>query len=286
MSDPSARCAADPGEDRGPAVARHYDALDQVYRAVWGEHVHHGYWTDRGQSPEQAVRALVELVADAARIGPGTRVCDVGCGYGASARLLAGERGALVTGLTLSGAQARYAHSRERPGVTVLQRDWLRNELPDACFDAVIAIESISHMPQRARVFAEAHRVLATGGRLVVLDWLAPQRPRHWQQRTLLEPICREGHLPSLDSLRGYGELCSCAGFSDVRGRDISRHVWRTWPIVLGRGVRRLGHDAELRRLLWDREHSEHGFVPMIARLMIGYATRGFRYGMLTARRT
>jgi tocopherol O-methyltransferase len=267
-------------------VARHYDTLDRLYLDLWGEHVHHGYWTRARQSPAEAVRALVELVAEEAQIGPGVRVCDVGCGYGATARLLAAEHGAQVTGLTLSGAQARFAAAHAHQAVTIVQRDWLVNELPASSFDALIAIESISHMPDRRRVFAEAHRVLAPGGRLVVLDWLAPARPRGWQQRNLLEPICREGHLPRLDTLGTYGRLLSDSGFADVRGRDISRHVWRTWPIVAGRGIARLRRDPELRSLLLSRDHSEHGFVAMIARLMVGYATRGFRYGMLTARRT
>jgi len=25
-------------------VASHYNDLDQYYRQIWGEHVHHGYW--------------------------------------------------------------------------------------------------------------------------------------------------------------------------------------------------------------------------------------------------
>jgi cyclopropane fatty-acyl-phospholipid synthase-like methyltransferase len=267
------------------AIARHYDTLDRLYRELWGVHVHHGYWSDRRRTPEQAVRALVELAANEARVGAGSRVCDVGCGYGGSARLLAERFEAQVTGLTLSEAQARYAQAHPCDGVTILQRDWLANELPAARFDAVIAIESISHMSHRDRVFAEARRVLAPGGRVVVLDWLAPERPRQWQRRLLLEPICREGHLPSLDTLRTYGELLADAGFADVRGRDISQHVWRTWPCVVQRALARLTRDAELRRLLWDREHSEHGFAFMVARLMVGYATRGFRYGLLTASR-
>ncbi len=34
------------GADPRTAIADHYDALDPFYRSVWGEHVHHGLWTD------------------------------------------------------------------------------------------------------------------------------------------------------------------------------------------------------------------------------------------------
>ncbi len=55
-------------------VARHYDTLDGLYRAVWGEHVHHGLW------PSGDPADLARLVADRAGIGPGDRVADDGCG--------------------------------------------------------------------------------------------------------------------------------------------------------------------------------------------------------------
>ena len=32
-------------------VAVHYDTLDQFYREIWGEHVHHGYWRTGHEIP-------------------------------------------------------------------------------------------------------------------------------------------------------------------------------------------------------------------------------------------
>src|SRR5690606_41389965 len=61
------------------------------------------------EAPGAAVRRLVELVAERARIGAGAAVCDVGCGYGGTARQLAAERDARVTGWTLSAAQHDFA---------------------------------------------------------------------------------------------------------------------------------------------------------------------------------
>ncbi|HEY3899321.1 MAG TPA: class I SAM-dependent methyltransferase [Chthoniobacter sp.] len=96
-------------EIRGADVASHYDELDGFYRDIWGEHVHHGLWLTGDESRTQAVRQLAELVAREAQIREGTRVMDIGCGYGATARLLARELGADVTGMTISEAQYRIA---------------------------------------------------------------------------------------------------------------------------------------------------------------------------------
>ena len=73
------------------AVAAHYDDLDRFYREIWGEHVHHGLWRSGRESPEVAVRQLITLVAERAEIAAGDLVCDVGCGYGGTARVLAHE---------------------------------------------------------------------------------------------------------------------------------------------------------------------------------------------------
>ena len=83
-------------------VADHYDELDRFYREIWGEHVHHGLWERGNETPEEAVLNLVASVVKRGRVTAGARVCDVGCGYGATARILALECGATVSAITIS----------------------------------------------------------------------------------------------------------------------------------------------------------------------------------------
>src|SRR5215213_2920429 len=226
-------------------VASHYDELDHFYREVWGDHVHHGFWLRGDESREEAVLQLVDLVARAAgipeeraaarpaadvenadaqkRVPP--RVCDIGCGYGATARLLA-QRGAEVTGITVSPAQ--FAFAREHTSGTnpaFLLGDWLENNLPAESFDAAIAIESSEHMPDINRFFAEACRVLRPGGRLVICAWLAAEEPTRNAERWLLEPICREGRMPHLGTVSEYERLAHSAGFTVEKFDDITRRV-------------------------------------------------------------
>jgi len=85
-------------------VAAHYDDLDSFYREIWGEHVHHGFWHSDAETAEQATHHLITEVAVQAQVQPGDRICDVGCGYGGTARTLVREHGAEVTALTISEA--------------------------------------------------------------------------------------------------------------------------------------------------------------------------------------
>jgi tocopherol O-methyltransferase len=259
-------------------VARHYDELDIPYRRIWGEHVHHGYWRTGRESPAEAAEALVRLVAERLALEPGQRVLDIGCGYGATAGWLAEHRSVEVTGFTLSEAQA--AVGRARPGFTCHVRDWLDNGLPDAAFDRAYAIESSEHMVDKARFFAEAHRVLKPGGRFVVCAWLQGEGVTPGQVRHLLEPICREGRLPSMGSRADYEALAAEAGFRLVGYDDISREVRRTWTICLRRFAASLFTDPEIRRLALSRATQNREFVLSLPRLILALRGGAMRYGV------
>ena len=266
------------------AVAAHYDTLDRWYRELWGEHLHHGLFTGGRDSTEAATRRLALHVADLAQVGDGDRVADVGCGYAATARLLAAERGARVVGFTLSAAQAAWAAEQE-PVVDVRVRDWLENDLEDGSCDAVIAIESLSHMPDKERAFAECARVLRPGGRLVLCDWLARTHRSAWRDRLLLEPICREGRLPSMHTAGEYAELLRGAGLQPLCFEDRSRQVSATWPRCLRRTGARLARDREARAFLLSADNPERIFALTMVRILLAYGTRAMVYGVLAARR-
>ena len=86
-------------------VGRHYDDLDIYYRDVWGEHLHHGLWRTGDETPEEAVRLLIAVVAQAADVDEGAVVCDIGCGYGGTSRVLASQYRAHVIGYTVGMLQ-------------------------------------------------------------------------------------------------------------------------------------------------------------------------------------
>jgi tocopherol O-methyltransferase len=264
------------------AVAAHYDELDRFYREIWGDHVHHGYWDSGRETAPQAAEALVDQLARRLELSAGQAVCDIGCGYGATAQILAERFDVHVTGLTVSGVQAARGQAR-RPvlgALSILEQDWLANQFPDAAFDRAYSVESSEHMPDKPRFFSEAWRVLKPGGRLVVFAWLACPDPKPWEVQYLLEPICREGRLPGMGSEADYRALGREAGFDVVSVEDISPRVRRTWAICLGRVLARLLRDREYRRFLLDHAQRNRVFLLTVIRIMIAYRTRSMRYAM------
>ena len=269
------------------AVADHYDELDTFYRDIWGEHVHHGFWATGQETPAQAAEALVGLVAERLRLSPGQAVCDIGCGYGATAEMLAEGHGVAVTGVTISAAQAAIAARRApaRGTLDIRQQDWLRNDFADASFDRAYAVESSEHMPDLPRFFDEAFRTLRPGGLLVVCAWLARPAPRAWEVRHLLEPICREGRLPAMGDQADYEALLGGAGFELLQVDDISRSVGRTWAICLRRLAGKAVTDRRYLLFLLDKNAGNRVFALTMVRLLVAYRTGSMRYCVLTARK-
>lgn len=268
-----------PGPD---AVADHYNELDHWYRAIWGEHVHHGIFERRSDTIPEATERLIERLAEALRVQQGDRLCDVGCGYGGTARYLAWHHGAHVTGVTLSHAQADHARELDAPHVDIRVGDFLEAALDSETYDAAYSVESSEHFADKPALFRRMHEILKPGGRLAISAWLAKESPSKFQIRHLLKPICREGRLPGMGTHSEYESMLAEAGFTDISYDDLSRQVPRTWTLVIRRIAARLLTDPEARRFL--RSHPRNlEFGLSLFRIRAAYAFGAMRYGLFTA---
>jgi tocopherol O-methyltransferase len=264
-------------------VADHYDELDLFYREIWGEHVHHGLWLTGKEDPGLAVVQLVQMVAEKAQIKSGARVCDIGCGYGASARLLAQKMGAEVTAITLSARQHSFACKVDPSGnPNYVLGDWLKTELRPGSFDAAFAIESSEHMPDKTAFFSRAMEILKSGGRMVVCCWLAGDTPSNTKEKWLLEPICHEGRMPHLLNANELITTAVRVGFTEVDHTDLSHQVSRTWSIVIARFAKHLISDPHYWTYLFDAGHRNRIFAVTIIRIWLAYKTQAMQYGIFT----
>lgn len=122
--------------------------------------------------------AFREKVVDLARIQPGDRVLDVGCGTGTlavAAKQRVGPTGT-VYGIDPSPEMIIRASKKARKaGVEVVFKEAIVEALPfaDEYFDVVLSTLMLHHLPPQAReqCACEMRRVLKSGGRALVVDF-------------------------------------------------------------------------------------------------------------------
>jgi MPBQ/MSBQ methyltransferase len=118
--------------------------------------------------------ATVELARRAA-LGPGTRVLDVGCGLGGSARYLAAEHECQVTGIDLTQEYVDVANALAgmvglSDKVACRQASALDMPFDDGIFDVVWTEHVQMNIADKNAFYREIHRVTRPGGMLLFHD--------------------------------------------------------------------------------------------------------------------
>jgi cyclopropane-fatty-acyl-phospholipid synthase len=131
-------------------VAHHYDIGNDVYRTFLDPDMQYscGYFTDPGNTIEQAQLDKKAHIASKLHLSPGQKVVDIGCGWGGLALYLNRVADVDVLGVTLSEEQLAVA--RERAAAAGVA-DRVRFELMDyrdleGPFDRVVSVGMFEHL--------------------------------------------------------------------------------------------------------------------------------------------
>ncbi|WP_199442340.1 class I SAM-dependent DNA methyltransferase [Umezawaea beigongshangensis] len=176
------------------------------YDAVAAEYVEYAR-TDLDRKPLD--RAMLAAFADTVTASARGPVVEIGCGYGRVAAHLH-SLGVPISGIDLSPKMVELAR-RTYPDLRFDEGSMTALDLPDGSLGGVVAWYSVIHVPPALLpdVFAEFHRVLASGGDLL-LAFQVGDEPLH-----LTEAF---GHAVSLDFHRlspdRVADLLSGAGFA------------------------------------------------------------------------
>ena len=240
------------------SVAQAYDRWteDALLENLWGEHVHLGHYgnppgrRDFRRAKEDLVHELVRW-SGLDRLPAGSRVLDVGCGIGGSARILARDYGLSVLGISISPAQIARAQALTSADLTPRCRfavmDALALDLADASFDAVWSVEACPHMPDKQRYADELLRVLRPSGLLAVADWNrrdpAARRDSPLERWVMTQLLQQWAHpaFASIRSLRAHLEGSPHAAGLVVSTGDWTAATLPSWIESILEGVRRPG---------------------------------------------
>ncbi|MDP6219555.1 MAG: cyclopropane-fatty-acyl-phospholipid synthase family protein, partial [Alphaproteobacteria bacterium] len=259
-------------------IAYHYDLGNEFYAAwldgtmTYSSAVYETDSDDLSTAQTNKYRRLAEL----ADIQPGDHVLEIGCGWGGFAKYAVEERGAHVTGITISKAQHEFASNRlaaaglaDRADVRLVDyRD------VDGTFDKIVSIEMFEAVGQAywQTYFEALSRLLKNGGRAALQAITIEEQAF---EEYLANPdfiqryIFPGGMLPSMPRLE---QPVDAAGLKLVAekgyGLDYARTLaeWRerfiaAWPSLSGKTF-----DMRFKRM-WE--------------LYLSYCEGGFRAGQI-----
>ena len=269
-------------------ISRHYDLSNEFFALFLDETMTYSaalFETAADGTPVAAERVLaqaqrrkIDRLLDKAKVGPGTRLLEIGTGWGELA-IRAGQRGAQVRTVTISARQREVAACRVAEAglagqVSVELRDY-RDVAGE--FDVICSVEMIEAVGERYwdTYFAQLDRLLAPGGRVALQAITMPHdrmlAGRHtytWIQKYIFPG----GLIPSVtaieDSLARGTRL-------RVTGRhDFGAHYAQTLRIWRDRFLARRAEVAAL------GEQFDEVFFRMWL-FYLCYAEAGFRAGYL-----
>lgn len=149
-------------------IHHHYDLSNDLFAAFLDESMtYSAAWFDGNDDLHTAQLRKLDAILDSAEVGPGSRVCEIGTGWGSLA-IRAARRGANVTTLTISAEQRDLAQQRVTEAgvsdrVTVQLCDYRD---ADGSYDAVVSVEMIEAVGDAywPSFFTTVERLLVPGG--------------------------------------------------------------------------------------------------------------------------
>lgn len=115
---------------------------------------------------DMAERSSLSVLASL--IAPGSRVLDLGTGSGALGRLLRGERGCRVDGVTISDAERALAEDGyDRLEVLDLEAAGWASRFEAGAYDCIVCADVLEHLREPERVLQDCHRLLRPDGWLL-----------------------------------------------------------------------------------------------------------------------
>ncbi|OWA13571.1 SAM-dependent methyltransferase [Streptomyces sp. CS113] len=159
------------------AISHHYDLSNDFYRLLLDETMAYscGVWTDGSADADAAgaQRAKLELICRKLGLTAGSRLLDIGCGWGSLTLYAAEQHKAEVTAVTLAREQAAYVREQVRERgledrVEVVCQDY--RDITGGGYDAVSTVEMGEHVgdAEYPAFTAALHRMVRPEGRVLV----------------------------------------------------------------------------------------------------------------------
>ena len=246
-------------------IHAHYDLGNAFYELWLDDTMNYSsalFEGDFNQSMQDAQHAKVRRALQATNVQKGSRVLEIGCGWGALAEKATQEFGAHVTGVTLSTEQLAFANARMKWNGTADQTD-LRlqdyRDINDEPYDAICSIEMIEAVGQEywRTYFQTVSKLLKPGGKACIQSIVIDDAlfDRYVKSTDFIQQyIFPGGCLPSPSEFRRQARLAGLEVVDELKfGPDYAETLrrWRHDFMAQESQVLKLGFDNQFIRT-WE----------------------------------
>lgn len=186
-------------------VHHHYDLTVDFYRLFLDEDLQYScaFFETPDATLEQAQAAKKRRLIDKLLLEPGQTALDIGCGWGGLGLSMV-ERGARVTGVTLSTEQHRTANERAAARGVSDRADFRLQDYRDLdqTFDRIISVGMFEHVgaPNYQEYFDAVARLLSDDG-VAVIHSIGRRTPPSRTQPWIRKYIFPGGYIPALSEV-------------------------------------------------------------------------------------
>jgi cyclopropane-fatty-acyl-phospholipid synthase len=254
-------------------ISRHYDLSNELFATFLDETMSYSsaLFPREGVPLEEAQEYKIDRLLDAANVRSGSRVLEVGTGWGELA-LRAARRGARVTSVTISREQATLARQRVTEagldGLVDIRIEDYRDVT--GLYDAVVSVEMIEAVGERwwPTYFSALERRLAPGGRIglqsILMSHESLEATKHsWTW--IHKYIFPGGIIPSeraiQETVRAHTDLVPVDSVHFGESYATTLRLWRQHFLHSLQDVANLGFDTTFCRM-WEfyLAYCESGF--------------------------
>ena len=191
-------------------ISAHYDLSNDFYKLMLDETMMYSsaVFSDKNQDLYEAQKNKLEKLSSKLNLKEGSKVLEIGSGWGAMALHLANDKGCDVTTVTLSKEQKKlcedkFKEHKVEDKIDILLKDY--RDL-DGTFDAIIAVEMFEAVGREYFhiFFKKCQELLKPNGVLVLQVITMPdQRYEAYSKGTdfIQKYIFPGGHLPSISKI-------------------------------------------------------------------------------------
>ena len=277
------------------SVASSYDTWtnDRLLENLWGEHIHLGFY-EKPRLKKDFRKAKIDFVHELVhwsglnKLPKGSRVLDVGCGIGGSARILSNDYGFDVVGISISKEQIKRANE------LTTKNDFCRFEVMNALdlkfskgsFDGVWSVEAGAHINNKQKFADEMLRVLRPGGVLAIADWNqrdAKKHPLSFLEKVIMNQLLVQWTHPEFSSIEGFKNnlLNSPYCGSSVETSNWTKYTLQSWNESIYEGFRRPSSILQLGLISLFKAFRE---IPTILIMRWSFSRGLMRFGVFKSR--